>query len=112
MKTIVITSQKGGSGKTTLAAHLAVEAQRVRDEPAWLIDTDRQGTLSLWHERRKEETPHRSEVPFARLQEGLAKLQDHHRAAYCFIDTAPASSEQNTRLLDQVDLVVIPVGPS
>jgi chromosome partitioning protein len=42
MKTIVITSQKGGSGKTTLAAHLVVEAERADDAPAWLIDTDEQ----------------------------------------------------------------------
>jgi len=40
MKTIVIASQKGGSGKTMLAAHLAVEAERAGDT-AWLIDTDR-----------------------------------------------------------------------
>jgi chromosome partitioning protein len=46
MKTIVIASQKGGSGKTMLAAHLAVEAERVGDV-AWVIDTDRQATLSL-----------------------------------------------------------------
>ena len=51
MKTIVVTSQKGGSGKTTLAAHLAVEVERAGDDPAWLIDTDKQATLSLWHER-------------------------------------------------------------
>ena len=34
MKTIIIASQKGGSGKTMLAAHLAVEAERAGDT-AW-----------------------------------------------------------------------------
>ncbi len=43
MKTIVIQSQKGGSGKTMLAAHLSVEAERSGDA-AWVIDTDRQAT--------------------------------------------------------------------
>lgn len=112
MKTIVITSQKGGSGKTMLAAHLAVEAERSGDESVWLIDTDRQATLSLWHERRKAETPQRLEVPFARLREGLAKLDQQHKASYCFIDTAPTISNQNTMLLELADLVVIPVRPS
>src|SRR5271167_597559 len=76
MKTIVITSQKGGSGKTTLAAHLAVEAERVGDAPAWLIDTDKQATLSLWHERREHDTPQRAEVSFGRLAAGLTSLAD------------------------------------
>ena len=66
MKTIVIASQKGGSGKTMLAAHLAVEAERTGNT-AWLIDTDRQATLSLWHDRRKADTPQRLDVPFARI---------------------------------------------
>src|ERR1700731_990656 len=60
MKTIIVTSQKGGSGKTTLAAHLAVEVERAGDGPAWLIDTDKQATLSLWHERRESEKRQRS----------------------------------------------------
>lgn len=111
MKTIVITSQKGGSGKTTLAAHLAVEAERTGDTPTWLIDTDKQGTLSLWHERRESETPQRADVPFTRLAAGLKILQDQG-AAYCFIDTPPTISEQNVAILGLADLVLIPVRPS
>jgi chromosome partitioning protein len=48
MKTIVIASGKGGSGKTTLTAHLAVAAGT-----AWVIDTDKQATLAQWHQRRQ-----------------------------------------------------------
>lgn len=110
MKTLVIASQKGGSGKTMLAAHLAVEAERAGDT-VWLIDTDRQATLSLWHERRAEETPQRLDVPFTRIREGLAKLSDEN-VAYCFIDTAPTLSEQNASLLQLADFVLIPVRPS
>ena len=111
MKTILITSQKGGSGKTTLVAHLAVEAQRIENTPVWLIDTDKQGTLSLWHERREAETPQRADIPFSRLASGLTALAERG-AAYCFVDTAPTISEQNTSLLRLADLVLIPVRPS
>jgi chromosome partitioning protein len=110
MKTIVIQSQKGGSGKTMLAAHLSVEAERTKD-PVWLIDTDRQATLSLWHERRKQDTPHRLDVPLDRMKDGLAKIAAQG-AAYCFIDTAPTISDQNVGLLASADLVLIPVRPS
>jgi chromosome partitioning protein len=111
MKTILITSQKGGSGKTTLAAHLAVEAERIGDTPVWVVDTDKQGTLSLWHERREEETPQRADVPFARLDAGLITLAERG-ATYCFIDTAPTISDQNAALIGLADLVLIPVRPS
>lgn len=111
MKKILVTSQKGGSGKTTLAAHLAVEAERSGDVPVWLIDTDKQGTLSLWHERREEETPKRADIPFSQLAAGLATLAERG-AAYCFIDTAPTISDQNASLINLADLVLIPVRPS
>jgi len=110
MKTIVIQSQKGGSGKTMLAAHLAVEAERSGDA-AWLIDTDRQATLSQWHERREAETPQRMDVPLERMADGIKKIGDQG-ASYCFIDTAPSLSEQNIALLERADLVIIPVRPS
>lgn len=111
MKTIVVTSQKGGSGKTTVVAHLAVEAERVGDGPAWLIDTDKQGTLGLWHERRESETPQRADVPFAHLDRGL-KMLDESGARYCFIDTPPTISDQSETVLGLADLVLIPVRPS
>lgn len=111
MKTIVITSQKGGSGKTTLAAHLAVEAERAGDAPAWLIDTDEQATLSQWHDRRDHDTPQRAEMPFSRLAEGVANIADRG-AAYCFIDTAPTISAQSAAIIGLADLVLIPVRPS
>jgi len=111
MKTIVITSQKGGSGKTTLAAHLAVEAERSGDGAAWLIDTDQQATLTTWHDRREAETPGLAEVALPRLPQGLMQLEAQG-AAYCFIDTAPAHSEQNKGVIQLADLVLIPVRPS
>lgn len=111
MKTIVVTSQKGGSGKTTVCAHLAVEAERMGDCPAWLIDTDKQGTLSVWHERRSAETPQRAEVSLSQIESGLAVLANRG-AAYCFIDTPPSISEQNISILKLADLVIIPVRPS
>ena len=111
MKTILITSQKGGSGKTTLAAHLSVEAERLGDKPVWLIDTDKQATLSLWHDRREAESPQRADVPFIQIASGLTTLADRG-AAYCFIDTAPTISEQNASLIGLADLVLIPVRPS
>lgn len=111
MKTIVITSQKGGSGKTTIAAHVSVECERCGDGPACLIDTDKQATLSLWHQRREQETPQRVELPFARLSQGLTALAERGMA-YCFIDTAPTISDQSAAVLELADLVLIPVRPS
>jgi chromosome partitioning protein len=111
MKTIVVASQKGGSGKTTLCAHLAVEAERSGDGPVWLIDTDKQGTLSMWHSRRETEAPQRADIQFAQLERGLAALAKRG-AAYCLIDTPPTISEQNSKVLEMADLVLVPVRPS
>src|ERR1700744_5706994 len=92
MQTVVINSQKGGSGKTTLCAHLAVEAERAGDGPVFLIDTDPQGSLSAWHTKREAETPARIEVPFEKLESALAALRARS-SAYCIIDTASGRLE-------------------
>jgi chromosome partitioning protein len=111
MQTIVINSQKGGSGKTTLCAHLAVQAELSGDGPVFLIDTDPQGTLSTWHEKREAEAPQRADVPLAGLESGLQVLKQH-RATYCIIDTAPTRTDENVALFRLADLVLMPIRPS
>jgi chromosome partitioning protein len=110
MQTIVINSQKGGSGKTSLCAHLSVEAAQAGDGPVYLIDTDPQGTLSTWHEARAAETPHRIEIGLTELAPALGTLAQRG-AALCFIDTAPNRSD-DAGLFQLADLVLVPVRPS
>jgi chromosome partitioning protein len=126
MQVIVINSQKGGSGKTMLAKHLSVEAERAGDGPAFVIDTDPQATLTTWHAKRVSESPGRAEVPFLGLRDGLELLR-RHGASYCFIDTpsgrievdVPVTEENPTGKIEVVkelfrmaDFVVFPVQPS
>jgi chromosome partitioning protein len=111
MQTIVINSQKGGSGKTALCAHLSVQAERAGDGPVYLIDTDPQGTLSQWHERRVVEAPRRVEVSLQELAEGLTLLKQRG-ASYCFIDTAPTRTDETAILFRLADLVLVPIRPS
>jgi chromosome partitioning protein len=111
MRTIVINSQKGGSGKTTLCTLLAVEAERAGDGPVFLIDTDPQGSLTTWHDKRQAETPQRVELPFDGIADGLRKLQERN-TAFCFIDTAPSRTDETAVLFDLADLVIVPIRPS
>jgi chromosome partitioning protein len=46
MRVLAVTSQKGGSGKTTLSGHLAVQAELSGAGPVVLVDTDPQGSLT------------------------------------------------------------------
>lgn len=111
MHVIVLASQKGGAGKTTLAAHLAVAADASGDGPAVLIDTDPQGSLSAWWNVRKSETPALAPTAIAELPGKLAALA---KAGYnvAFVDTPPAITEAIGAVVRSADLVVIPTRPS
>ncbi len=111
LQTIIINSQKGGSGKTMLSAHLATQAEREGDGPAYIIDTDPQGTLTKWHSLREAGSPQRVEPPLAAIAQALDKLRARG-ASYCFVDTAPSREADVLSLLKLADLVIVPVQPS
>jgi chromosome partitioning protein len=57
MHVIALASRKGGAGKTTLASHLAVQAEATGAGPVALVDTDPQGGLAGWWNARTADTP-------------------------------------------------------
>jgi chromosome partitioning protein len=109
--TIVAASQKGGSGKTTLSGHLAVEANRQGAGAVALIDTDPQGSLAHWWNARKAEEPHFVKVGILDLQEALAHL-DKIGIKIAVIDTPPAITQSISQVVAHADLVVVPTRPS
>ena len=111
MKVLVLASQKGGVGKTTLTAHLAVEAERSGMGSVALIDTDPQmGLTGWWKVREAESIPMISVLP-AGLGATLKRLQSSG-IALVVIDTPPAITASIRDTVRHADLVVIPAKPS
>lgn len=111
MRIIALASRKGGSGKTTIAAHLAVQAGRVGEGPAVLVDADPQGSLSEWWNARAADTPALATVTLADLDANLAELRKYGTAV-AVIDTPPALTGSIEHVIATADLVLIPARPS
>ena len=110
MLVIALTNRKGGAGKTTLASHLAVEAEAGGAGPVALIDTDPQGGLAGWWNARAADTPHWID-PAHGLPEAILAAR---KAGYglLVIDTPPSVAETIAGVIEVCDLVVVPVRPS
>lgn len=111
MRVIAFASQKGGVGKTTLAGHLAVEAEAKGAGPVALIDTDPQGSLALWWNGRTAETPLFVKAEINSLPSQLDQLAAHG-VKLVIIDTPPAITENIRAVIAVSDLVLIPTRPS
>lgn len=104
-------SQKGGSGKTTLSGHLAVEADRAGAGPVVLIDTDPQGSLAHWWNSRAQPTPLFVKAGLPDLGRALAELKEAG-VKLAFIDTPPAITSSISHVVGFADLVIVPTRPS
>jgi chromosome partitioning protein len=111
MYIIVAASQKGGSGKTTLSGHLAVEAARAGAGEIALIDTDPQGSLAHWWNARRAPTPHFVKAGLPDLEKALAGLEQAG-IKIAVVDTPPAITQSISRVVAYADLVLVPTRPS
>ena len=111
MRVIVFASQKGGSGKTTLSGHIAVEAERQGVGPVALIDTDPQGSLAKWWNVRKDPNPAFIQSVFSNLFYDLDSARDEG-FRLVVIDTPPAVTRAISEVVSFADLVVAPTRPS
>lgn len=111
MRVLAMASQKGGSGKTTLSGHLAVQAQLSGAGPVVLIDIDPQGSLSDWWNERTAEYPAFAQTTVARLAADLEVLRQQG-FKLAVIDTPPAITMAIQSVIQVAELIVIPTRPS
>lgn len=109
---ICIFSNKGGTGKTTVAVHLAIAyAQKA---PTALLDVDPQGTSSEWIKRRSADLKSPLAVPCAGRDatKRALELASQEQIENVILDLPPHSSAQVAWLLGEADLILVPTRPT
>lgn len=113
-KIITIAQQKGGAGKTTLAAHLAV-AWRQAGKSVALVDIDPQGSLTRWYQTRAQAFDGQagfshSQITGWRTQKEVERLARENDVV---VVDSPPHAETEARIAVRVaSMVVVPVQPS
>ena len=114
-KVITIAQQKGGTGKTTLAVHLALAFTNYHNFKVAIIDTDPQGSLGKWFMIREEKKLSNDNLTFKTASlwgaqyESKALKKDHD---IVIIDTPPKIESDARPSIESADLVLIPVAAS
>jgi chromosome partitioning protein len=110
MPVISVVSRKGGSGKTTVAVHLAV-ASLGEGRRTCVIDTDPQASAASWGDWRGGDVP--PEVvtcPPLRLRQTVERSL-RAGTEIVVIDTPPHGDDAAREAIRAADLVIIPTRP-
>ncbi len=110
MKTLSLISQKGGSGKTTLALSLATIAEQAGYSTV-LIDLDPQQSAKSWSDHRNSDTPVVISAQAIRLNE-ILETAKNNGADLVIIDTAPHSETTALAACRASDFVLVPCRPA
>ncbi len=113
-KVITVAQQKGGAGKTTLAAHLGVAAQEAGQRSA-LVDVDPQGSLTQWFALRREALGNATGVQFSAVSgwRASAEIDRLRREVDLVIVDSPPHALTDTKIVVRAaNLVIAPVQPS
>jgi chromosome partitioning protein len=113
MRIIALVTQKGGTGKTTLAVSLAIAAQEA-GERVLALDLDPQGSLQAWGDLRQADTPHVERVPAQHVANLPATLKGLGSQGFtlAILDTAGADNPTTHAAMRAADLCLIPLRPT
>jgi chromosome partitioning protein len=111
VKVIVTASRKGGVGKSTLTANLAVAAGLSKHAKAAIIDLDPQGSLVHWREIRQADGPIVQVSTPKKLKTDLATLAKAG-ITHVLIDMPPYDKEWVSDIMRMADLIVVPTKAS
>ena len=109
MHVIVFVTQKGGSGKTTLALSCAVAAEE-HGLRTLILDMDPQRSAEAWYQAREAATPKLAVVTAAELSTALARVRPHFDVI--LIDTAGRDEPSSAAAIRHADLCLIPCRPT
>ncbi len=110
MRTVAVTINKGGVGKTTLTKSLATAATAAGFN-VLILDMDTQENSASWSQRRKKQ--HDKPLPVTRFttERGLNEELQRGEKAGCdvaFIDTPPGRNSEAAAAVECSDRVLIP----
>jgi chromosome partitioning protein len=114
-KIFTVAQQKGGAGKTTMAAHLAVAFTAIGKSVA-VVDIDPQQSLTQWYRRREARYGDAgagllvSRIKGWRVQSEVEKLAREHDVV--IVDSPPHAETEAKIAVRSADLVLVPVQPS
>ena len=106
---ITFVTQKGGSGKTTLALSCAVAAEE-HGLRTLILDMDPQRSAEAWYQVREAATPKMAAVTAAQIPDAIARVRPHFDVV--LIDTAGRDEPSASVAIRHADLCLIPCRPT
>jgi chromosome partitioning protein len=110
MQVLALVTQKGGTGKSSLAVSLAVAAEEAGLKTC-ILDVDPQGTAAEWRARRMAERPEVEAINWSFLSSRLYSLK-REGCDLVIVDTPGANNAAAEAAMRDATLCIIPVRPS
>lgn len=109
MKVLAVFNSKGGSGKSTIAMHIAVAAaEQLR---VAILDVDPNATTTEWGRARESDTPHVEQSSAFKLKADIERMRTAG-ADLVVLDCPPSITAESAFLVSCADFVVVPVQPT
>ena len=111
MRILSLVTQKGGSGKSTIASSLAIAAQ-LAGERVFIIDMDPQASLVRWYAAREDKQSLAVEAVSPGKLNSTIKALEKSGISLVIIDTPGTESTASAAAMKVADLCVIPSRPN